>query len=428
MTVTCEPGYRESLPFDPFDPGFVRDPYPHYRRLHEKGPVGRAPGGWLYTVGYEESAALLRDPHVHTGGMRQLTTDVRRLVRHTPALSFLFMNPPQHDRLRRVVTGAFTPRVVARLEARVRHHVTDLLAPLHGRVELMSEFAFRLPLAVIGELLGLPEGDHAMLRGWTEALARGLDPDVLLTPTQRDARDDARESAFAYFRELARFRRRRPADDLISALAADPELPVARLPGLCTLIMSAGHETVANLIGNGYLALLRHPGQLRLLTERPDVVGNAVEELLRFDGPAQVAFRVPQRDTVVGDLIAPAGEPVTVMIAAANHDPRRVPEPHRLDIRRAARPTLGFGYGPHFCVGAALARMEGRIAFTALARMGGRLAGPVTYRENFVLRGLTALPVEFDRRDLGRAGAPGRRLHLPAPGDRRRIRPPARLG
>ncbi|WP_433337301.1 cytochrome P450 [Spirillospora sp. CA-294931] len=394
----------ELLPFDPFSQDFLADPAPHYRRMHARGPVGRTASGTVYVNGHPECSAVLRDPNFRVGGLREFTTDRKRMAERAQAASILYMNAPRHTRIRRQIAGAFTPRAIGRLRERVHHHVDRLLTPLSGTVDLMEAFAFPLPLALVSELLGVPASDAPAFRAWTAPLARGLDPDALLDASEIAAYDAARHEAAAYFADLAGHRRRHPVDDLVSALARSPDLSERELASLCTLVLAAGYETVANLIGHGLVALLRAPAQLDELRNDPSLAASATDELLRRDGTVQATVRVARTPTEIGGVPLVRGEPVILLFAAAGHDPRVFPEPDRLDLRRPPGRHLAFGLGPHFCVGASLARLEAETAFPALVRRRPELAGPVHYREGFVLRGLTRLPVHFP--------AP---LHVPAP-------------
>ncbi|MCF6472219.1 cytochrome P450 [Nonomuraea sp. MG754425] len=300
------------------------------------------------------------------------------------------MDPPDHTRLRALVSRAFTPRMVERLRPRVEAIADELIRELPEKADLVSGLAYPLPVMVISEMLGVPPEDRERFRGWSEKLARGLDP--MLTADLLSETGQAGREFRDYFRELVAIRRRRPGDDLLSALTRVRELSEADLLATLVLLLVAGHETTVNLIGNGVLALLRH-GQLAEAARRPEQV---VEEVLRYDPPVQLTSRVVLEDVTLGGEPLPRGTAVMAVIGAANRDPAVFPEPGRFDVTRSPERHLAFGLGIHFCLGATLARMEGEIALSALARAapGLQLAEPApAYRENLVLRGLAELPV-----------------------------------
>jgi cytochrome P450 len=325
-------------------------------------------------------------------------------------LSFLVRNPPDHTRMRRLVSKAFTPRMIARLAPRIERLVDDLLdgalaaerAPA-GRdgVDLIEALAYPLPVTIISELLGVPATDHERFQAWSHALARGLDPDFLLPADVRARQRTARAEFADYFRDLAAWRRDHPAEDLLSALVAVEEggdgLTEQELIVTCTLLLVAGHETTVNLIGNGTLALLRNPDALARFRADPAIAPNAVEELLRYDSPVQLTVRLALADAEVGDQPISRGEVVLALIGAANRDPAAHPDPDRLDLAREPSRHLAFGQGIHFCLGAPLARLEGQLALRHLLARAPRLrlAAEPVWKENLVLRGLERLPVRL---------------------------------
>ena len=394
------------LGFDPFAPAFHADPYGHYRRLGAGGAPVRTPAGLWVTSSHPLCERVLRDPGFghHPPGGSGLWRDgpVRRR-------SFLTMDPPDHTRLRRLVSKAFTPRLVERLRPRVEELVAELLdeaareSAAQGSVDLIGALAYPLPVIVISELLGVPPEDRDLFRGWSDALARGLDPDFLLPADDLARRDEARDQFAAYFTELADRRRTEPREDLLSALVAvwdeGETLSVDELLSTCVLLLVAGHETTVNLIGNGALALLRDPAALARFRERPEQVPEAVEELLRYDPPVQLTLRAALRDREVGGVEVRQGEPVLLLIGAANRDPAVFGDgADRLDLARYtasdAPRHLAFGHGVHYCLGAPLARLEGQTALKRLfEREVGLTEAQLTYRDNLVLRGLSALHV-----------------------------------
>ncbi len=394
------------ISFNPMDPEFLADPYPTYHRLRAADPVHRSPLGFWVLTRYEDVVAVLRDPRFIKEPLAALVA--ARFGMGVPpgiGLSMLDRDPPDHTRLRGLVSKAFTPRVVEGLRPRVQQIVDGLIARAEaaGVMDLIEEFAYPIPVAVICEMLGVPVEDHERFRGWSLDIARGLDA-VLLPPESDVVRRSAasRRALAGYFRDLIAERRAAPRGDLLSALIAAEEagdtLSEDELLATCILLLIAGHETTVNLIGNGTLALLRHPAELRRLREQPALIASAVEELLRYDGPVQRTARVAGADATIGGRTIGKGEMVMPFIGAADRDPAQFPDPDRLDIARADNRHIAFGWGIHFCLGAPLARVEGQIAIDTLVRRLPKLE-PVTdapeYRQSLTLRGLKTLPVRF---------------------------------
>jgi cytochrome P450 len=382
------------LGFDPFAPEFHADPYAHYRELRAGGPLQRTPGGLWISPSFEVCARIFRDPRFGHGDAA--VGETRRPPRGVR--SFLVLDPPEHTRLRRLVSRAFTARLVERLRPRVAAVVDTLLAGLDGDVDLIPTLAHPLPVIVISEMLGVPAEDEDRFKGWSDLLARGLDPDFLVPPDDLERRDRARAEFGEYFRGLVAARRRSaPGEDLLSGLVAIEELSENDLIATCILLLVAGHETTVNLIANGALALLRSPGQLAWFREHPSSAPAVVEELLRYDPPVQLSARVALEDAEVAGQRIRRGEPVMLLLGAANRDPEVFAEPEHLDVTRFVTETprhLAFGQGIHFCLGAPLARIEGQIALTELMRRELSLApGPLRYKDNLILRGLESLPV-----------------------------------
>jgi cytochrome P450 len=348
---------------------------------------------------------VLRDPRCAKEPMIAAVAARLGIPPGTIGLSMLDRDPPDHTRLRGLASKAFTPRVVEALRPRIQQIVDDLLAGVEprGGMDLIEEFAYPLPVIVICEMLGVPVEDHERFKGWSLDLARGLDS-VLLGPDSEVARRSgaAREALTEYFRGLIGTRRVSPRADLLSALIAAEEagdrLTEHELLATCILLLVAGHETTVNLIGNGTLALLRHPDQLRRLRENPGLIAGAVEELLRYDGPVQRTARTPTADVVIGGRTIGKGEIVMPFLGAADRDPAQFPDPDRLDIARSDNRHVAFGWGIHFCLGAPLARVEGQIAIGTLVHRLPKLAlatDTPEYRPSLTLRGLHALPLTF---------------------------------
>jgi hypothetical protein len=392
--------------FNPMDSEFLADPYPTYHRLRTEDPVHQSPLGFWVLTRYEDVAAVLRDARFIKEPLAALVaarfgSEVPRGV----GLSMLDRDPPDHTRLRSLVSKAFTPRVVEGLRPRIQQIVDGLVARAEaaGSMDLIEEFAYPIPVNVICEMMGVPVEDHERFKGWSLDIARGLDS-IWLPPDSEIPRRSAaaRHAISDYFRELIAQRRASPRGDLLSALIAAEEagdkLNEEELLATCILILIAGHETTVNLIGNGVLALLRNPEELRRLRATQGLITTAVEELLRYDGPVQRTARVASDDASIGGRTIRKGEMVMPFIGAADRDPAQFPEPDRLDLGRADNRHIAFGWGIHFCLGAPLARVEGQIAINTLVRRLPRLAlvtDTVEYRQSLTLRGLKALPVKF---------------------------------
>ena len=400
-----------TVQFNPFDPAFKKNPYPTYKRLLEEDPVHESPLGGLVLARYADCVAMLRDSRSSSdfrkseGFAEQAAAqgwDIDVIMQESR--SFLFLDPPDHTRLRGLVNKAFTPRVVEGLRPRIEAIVAELLdtAGQRGEMDIMADFAYPLPVQIICDMLGVPVVDNARFREWTNEAARSLDPDFALPQEEIERRQRTFEAFDGYFRDLIAKRRTEPGDDLISALiAAEDEgnkLSEQELISTCILLLVAGHETTVNLIGNGSLALLRHPNQLQRLRDDPSLIKPAVEELLRYDPPVQLTARVALEEMEFGGKVLRKGQQATLLIGAANRDPAQFADPERLDITREDNRHIAFGMGIHFCLGAPLARVEGQIAIGELVRRldGLQLAGEEPeYKENLVLRGLASLPVRF---------------------------------
>ncbi len=397
---------EEPVFFNPLDPEAHKDPYPQYRRLREHAPMLRGPLGYWVLSRYADIAAVLRDPRFGVGvdeaslmlAMTQDGPGIATMVELSRWM--LFRDPPDHTRLRGLVSKAFTPRALEAVRPRVVEIVKGLVDNIAGRGEadLITDLALPLPVTVISELLGLPIEDHAQAREWAEAIAQALDPVVTEEHTTRA--DRAVAGLAAYIGGVVAERRRDPGPDLLSRLIEAEDgaghLSEAELISTVSLLFGAGHETTRNLIGNGMLALLRNPGELLRLREDPSLIRSAVEELLRYDSPVQLAGRGARADVVIGGERIAAGEPMMLLIGAANRDPAQFPDPDRLDIGRQDVKMLSFGGGIHFCLGAMLARTEAQVAIgTLLARVAHiELATEdLAWRPHITLRGLSSLPV-----------------------------------
>ena len=400
------------LLFNPFDPAFRADPYPFYDRLRDEDPVHETPFGYTVLTRYEDVARALRGaefgrdiealtpPPDDPIRLQRRERFQRRRAEGRAAKTILNLDPPDHTRLRRLVTLAFTPSAIERLRPRVQQLVDDVLdvAAERGSIELVDELAFTVPFQVISDLLDLPTDRSDDVREWSQCLTAGLEP------TADEATLDASESAAAlmgdYLREVVAHRREHLGDDLLSALIMVEEggdrLSTPELLSFVTLLYVAGHETTVNLIGNGTLALLRHPDELRRWANDPSLDANAVDELLRYDGPVQQTVRVPTQVVHFGDVVVQPGSMVMTVLGAANHDPTVFDDPHtlRLDRPNASR-HLAFAAGVHYCLGASLAKLEAQVAIGSLIRRFPELelAGTPTWRDRLTIRGVDHLPL-----------------------------------
>jgi cytochrome P450 len=394
-------------------PEFLADPYAVYARLRAEGPVHWCEpwGQWVITR-HDDVLALLRDHRrFSSAGFEQrfvgrLGGEERAalpdLLRHysTPLISNT--DPPVHTRMRRLVARSFVPRVLDPLRERIEELVEALLdrAAARGRMDAIADFAYPLPAIVIGELLGAPAEAGVDFLRWSADIVAfvgsgrvDLDLAVRADRSLREFRE--------FLEPRLERRRRRPADDLLGLLAAgDGErLSEGEIVATCVNLLFAGHETTANLIGNGLLALFRHPAELARLRDDPGLAAAAVEELLRYDGPVQRVRRVVTEDVEMSGAVLRAGDLAAGFIGSGNRDPARFEEPDLLDLTRAGNQHLAFGYGIHFCVGAALSRLEAPIALNALLRRFPRVRpadAEVVWKRNVVFRGLEVLKVELD--------------------------------
>ena len=390
----------EPVQFSPLLPEVIENPYPLYHRLRAEDPVHQSPMGMWVLTRYDDVALILRDPRFGRRGFQDLITT--RFGHSGLSRSMLLQDPPDHTRLRALVSRAFTPRVVENLRGQIQRIVDGFLNELarRGEADLIEELAYPLPVAVIGQLLGVPVEDRGRFRQWSFDVARSLDSVVFPEPEVIARANAAGQAITEYFQALMAERRRAPRGDLLSDLVAVEEagdrLSMEELLATTLLLFLAGHETTVNLIGNGVLALLRHPAELDRLRQEPGLIESAVEEALRYDSPVQRLSRVVYEDVAIGERTIPAGSLVMGLLGAANRDPAHFPEPDRFDIGRRDNRHLAFGWGMHFCLGAPLARLEGQIAVGTLFRRFPGLAlamDRVEWRQTATLRGLAALPV-----------------------------------
>jgi cytochrome P450 len=404
--------------FDPFAPGFADDPYPQYATMRERAPVYEHPFGFWLLTGYDDVSWLLRAPGLSVEDdnvaadsvMRQLRDEAYGDSAYRPsAVSMLDRDPPDHARLRKLVSKAFTPRAIQALRPRITELVDGMLDAMAarggtggaGKVDLVDALAFPLPFRVIAEMLGTPPADHERIRQLTGTVVRSLEP--VADPELIQAILAADEEMSQIAADMIAWKRANPADDLLTALIHAEDdgdvLDDDELVAQTLLLYIAGHETTVNLIAGGALALLRHPAQLALLRADPALVGNAVEEMLRYDSPVQASRRITLEPVTVGGSTIPAGAFVMASLGSANRDQRfwgADADELRLD-RDNARQHVSFGAGHHHCLGASLARLEAAIAFEHLVGRfpGLALAGDVVWNGRINLRGPAHLPVSL---------------------------------
>jgi cytochrome P450 len=400
------------LPFDVRDPSFLADPYPVFSRMREVAAVWQAPMNRWFLTGYKDTDVLLRDRRFGRG-----YDDPDALMRRfgptaldEPAVvelshMMLMRDPPDHTRLRGLVSKAFTARRIEALRGQIQDLTDRLLDKVmpERRMDAIRDLAFPLPVLVICELLGIPQADRANF------VTRSGSGGALLNPTpptraELDAANAGSLRSALYFDALFEQRRKAPQDDLISQLVqaeeAGDRLSTAELRANVNLLFAAGHETTVNLIGNGILALLRHPEQWAMLRDDPSLIPNAIEEILRYESPVQSVGRIVTEPVELGGAALPVNDIVVSLVGAANRDPAVFDAPDRFDITRKDLKPLSFGGGIHFCLGAQLARIEAAVVFASLVRRipSLRLTQPVVphWRSSFTLRGLTELQVEWD--------------------------------
>jgi cytochrome P450 len=410
MTEQAEAAMSAPL-FNPLSPDFIRDPYPHYARLRRTDPLHVTPHGMYLASRHADVSLVLRDKRFGKDFVVRSTRRYGPKIMEEPIFRsmshwMLQQDPPDHARLRGLVVKAFTARRVEGMRPRIQEVVDQTLDRVmpRGNMDLIEDFAFRLPVTIICDMLGIPEEHREIFYTGSRDGGRILDP-VPLTPAEIAQGNAANLMAQMYFHQLFELRRKEPGDDLITQLVQAEEdgskLTNEELTANIILLFGAGHETTVNLIGNGLLALHRNPDQLALLKARPDLIAGAIEEFLRYDSSVQMTGRVTLEDIDdLGGRRIPKGETVLCLLGSANRDPAVYPEgADRLDITRPNVRPLSFGGGIHFCLGAQLARIEAEIAIQTLLRRlpGLRLddADNPEWRPTFVLRGLKRLPASW---------------------------------
>jgi pimeloyl-[acyl-carrier protein] synthase len=394
------------------DPEVLANPYPLYHRLRNESPVHFDPllRGWIVTR-YEDVGRVLRDFSARRAPspeqLSEMGVPALNPVAQVMVKQMLFLDPPDHTRIRGLASAAFTPTRVEALRSHIRDIVKNLLSPLAsaGRMDMIGDLAEPLPCIVTAEMLGVPVEDHRQLKLWSQDFAEILG-NFQHNPDRVQRILECTENMSAYFRCAMRDQRLRPeglVNSLKNAEVNGDRLTEAEVVANCIITMVGGQETTTNLIGNGVLSLLRHPDQLEKLRANPSLIPSAVEELLRFESPSQYTARLAPDETELGGRRIAKRQAVFAVLGAANRDPSRFPEPDRLDITRRDNKHLAFGWGGHFCFGAPLARIEAQIAFEELLRLENWALDPtpLQWRTNLALRGLTALNISFTPRPSG---------------------------
>ena len=395
--------------FNPLDPAFIADPYPTYRRLRETAPVWQSPLGMWIVTRYADAERVLRDRRFGKNYVAAVSGRYGPGILKEPAYAslsrtMLVLDPPDHTRLRGLVTKAFTARRVEEMRPRIRAIVDALIDRVQprGGMDVIADFAHRLPVIVICDMLGIPEEDREQFFHRSRVNGRMIDP-VPLTPEEIATANANTLETNAYFDSLFERRRRSPQDDLTTQLVqaeeAGDRLSPEELRANVGLLFAAGHETTANLIGNGLLALHRNPAQWQAMRDNPALIPNAMEELLRYDSSVQMTGRSAHETLELGGMEIPEGAQVVCFLGAANRDPAAFANPDALDITREKVAPLSFGGGIHFCLGAQLARIEAQEAFAGLIRRLPTLELPErdrpNWRRSFTLRGLATLPAAW---------------------------------
>jgi cytochrome P450 len=405
------------MEYDLDSPEFLANPYPVFDRMRSNDPIfWSAENSYWILTRYSDIASLIQNENLSSNRIgahaRRMPDEAKKYFRpfFTAVSSWMLMiDPPDHTRLRGLVSKAFTPRVVENMRELVQELVDDMLAAVkkQGRMDIMTDLANPLPATVIAELLGVPAKDQRQFKAWSDDIALALSGiDTASTKDELFALYELAQKSFLalsdYFMERVVELRRKPRENLLSALAQAEEqgdrLTEDELFANCVLLMIAGHETTTNLIGNGILALLQNPSQREALRSNPDLIVFAVEELLRYDSPVQKMGRIALADIHIAPKQIKKGELVCFSFAAANRDPEQFESPKQLDITRKPNRHLAFGHGLHYCVGAALARLEGQVAVNSVLRCLPKIQlahENLEWYRNFTLRGLKSLPVAF---------------------------------
>ena len=390
------------------DPTHRADPYPVYRQLRESGPILMPESNLVVFAGFDDCDEVLRHPASCSDRLKSTVTQravaAGQEARPFGTPGFLFLDPPDHTRLRKLVSKAFSPKVVRALESDIAGLVDGLLDKVAaaGHMEVIADLAYPLPVAVICRLLGVPIEDEAQFSWASALLAQGLDPFIAFTGQPQGVEERMKAGLWlrGHLRDLLRQRRADPGEDLMSGLIAVEEagdqLTEEEIVATCNLLLIAGHETTVNLIANGVLAMLRHPELWSTLSQDSDRASAIVEETLRWDTPVQLVGRIAGEDMSIGEVRIPKGDSMMLLLAAAHRDPAVTERPDEFDPTRDSIRHLAFGLGPHFCLGAPLARLEAAVALSAVTQRfpdARFIPDPPLYKPNVTLRGMAGLDV-----------------------------------
>lgn len=404
--------HAQALLLQLLDPATRADPYPTYRRIRERGPLHMPESNLTVFSSFADCDEVLRHP-ASCSDRTKSTIAQRHMAeldsapRPQGTSSFLFLDPPDHTRLRKLVSKAFVPKVIKALEPDITALVGGLLDRVEARAgsfEVITDLAYPLPVAVICRLLGVPIEDEPRFSWASELLAAALDPFVALTGETSDLFDEQMKAGqwlSEYLRDLIERRRSQPGEDLMSGLIqveeSGDQLTENEIVATCNLLLIAGHETTVNLIANATLAMLRHPREWSALGADAGRASAVVEETMRYDPPVQLASRIAGEDMTIGGVTVPEGDTMMLLLAAAHRDPAANERPDEFDPDRGSIRHIGFGKGPHFCLGAPLARLEAGAALSAVAARfpQAQLAADPVYKRNLTLRGMSALPAEL---------------------------------
>lgn len=388
------------------------NPYPFYEKLREEDPVHWDELGFWVLTRYDDITFVYTDPRFSRAqglmrGYERLPEDGQRVaapVYGSFSKTMFYSDPPYHTRLRGLVSKAFTPRAVEQMRPTIQRITDELLDEVaeKGQMDLIPDFAYPLPIMVIAEMLGLPGGDRKELKSWSDDLFAILGTVKRHTPESLERAAQSLKKLTDYVTALSQARRVDPQNDLLTALVAVVEagerLSQEELAANVNILLSAGHETTSNLFGNGILALLQHPEQMQKLRAQPELVSLAVEEMMRYDNPVQVAYRSAAEDVELGGKLLHKGDLVNMVLGAANRDPQRFSDPNRFDVTRDEGKHLGLGLGIHFCLGAPLLRLEAEIVFNTILQRFPKLelaSDHWEWQEQPIFRGVKSLPVTF---------------------------------
>jgi cytochrome P450 len=389
---------------DMFSPELRRNPYPMYQMMRQSQPVMYIEPLNIWSVfQYEDVRTVLSDHARFSSQFGQYKMpDVNVSTQARMNSSLISSDPPRHTKLRSLINRAFTPRAVEELEPRIEAIANELLDKVveSGKIDLVKDFSYPLPVIVIAELLGIPSSDRDQFKHWSDEVVASADQFIggINSNSQR-AHQEMRD----YFRRIIAERRLNPQSDLISALLTaeidNVQLGEEDILSFCWLLLVAGNETTTNLIGNAVLTLLEHPDQLSKLKQNPALLSSTIEEVLRYRSPVQAMFRITKQDTNLGGKIIPAGSRVIAWIGSANRDGEKFPYPDRFDITRSPNTHIAFGHGIHFCLGSPLARLEARVALSAILRRLPELSRindeQLESARGFIVHGVTSLPLKF---------------------------------